>query len=73
MNYRAKRKGKRTELTSLIIKEENCDYCGCCVAVCPVDCIELEEKKISIDMIKCTLCGNCPYACPVSALVGETA
>ncbi|MBU0519272.1 4Fe-4S binding protein [bacterium] len=50
-----------------------CDYCGCCVAVCPVDCIELEETSLAIDRNICTLCGNCPKACPVGALQGEAA
>jgi formate hydrogenlyase subunit 6/NADH:ubiquinone oxidoreductase subunit I len=62
---------KRTALKSLTYLPWLCDFCGCCVAVCPVDCIELEEMKLSINMAVCTLCGNCPQACPVEALVGE--
>jgi NAD-dependent dihydropyrimidine dehydrogenase PreA subunit len=50
-----------------------CDYCGCCVAVCPVDCIDLEEMKLTVDFELCTYCGNCPRACPVGALVGVAA
>ena len=50
-----------------------CDYCGCCVAVCPVDCVELEESILTLDLETCILCGNCPKACPVGALIGEAA
>ncbi|MFH1861523.1 MAG: 4Fe-4S binding protein [bacterium] len=59
-------------LKSLHFREDRCDFCGCCVAVCPVDCIELQESKLAIDFGTCTLCGNCPRACPVQALVGES-
>ncbi len=52
---------------------ELCDFCGCCVAVCPVDCIELEESRLTLDMNSCIYCGNCPKACPVGALVGDAA
>ncbi len=50
---------------NLLIDDELCDYCGTCVAVCPVDCIELKEKEIAIDMNICTLCMNCVHACPL--------
>ena len=48
----------------LIIDRRLCDYCGACVAVCPVDCIELKEKEIEIDFEECTVCMNCVYTCP---------
>jgi len=51
--------------SALIIDEQLCDYCGTCVAVCPVDCIELKEKEIAIDMDLCSLCMNCVHACPL--------
>ena len=50
------------------IKEGVCDFCGCCVAVCPEDCIELAESFIIIDSKKCTLCGLCAQICPFEAL-----
>ena len=42
-----------------------CDFCGCCVAVCPVDCIELKEADISIDYNICIDCKLCLYICPI--------
>tara|TARA_B100000029_G_C17607696_1_gene968041 strand:+ start:3983 stop:4156 length:174 start_codon:yes stop_codon:yes gene_type:complete len=47
------------------IKPNKCDYCGCCVGVCPVDCIELEESNISIDDDVCIDCKLCLYICPI--------
>ncbi len=43
------------------------------MAVCPADCIELEEAKLTIDLDACILCGFCVQACPVAALLGEAA
>ena len=30
------------------IEGNKCDFCGCCVGVCPVDCIEVMESSIEI-------------------------
>jgi ferredoxin len=49
----------------LEVDKKLCDYCGTCVAVCPVDCIELEETNIKIDTETCNLCLNCVHACPL--------
>ena len=64
---------KHKKIKSLRFIHERCDFCGCCVAVCPVDCIDLREAQLFIDMETCILCGFCPKACPVNALVGEVA
>lgn len=68
-----KDKPKHNRLIDLKFLPERCDFCGCCVAVCPVDCIELEEARLSLDMNTCILCGFCPRACPVNALIGVAA
>jgi Fe-S-cluster-containing hydrogenase component 2 len=47
------------------IKPNKCDYCGCCVGVCPVDCIELKESDISIVNEICIDCKLCLYICPI--------
>ncbi len=50
------------------IEENKCDFCGCCVGVCPVDCIELKEADISIDQDICIDCKLCVYVCPIEVL-----
>ena len=47
------------------IKPNVCDFCGCCVNVCPVDCIELKEKDIEIIHDICIDCKLCLYICPI--------
>lgn len=50
------------------IKAGKCDFCGTCVSVCPVDCIELEEAVIRIDHEICTDCELCIFVCPIEVL-----
>ncbi|MBU0529960.1 4Fe-4S binding protein [bacterium] len=50
------------------VDKGDCDFCGACAAVCPVDCIELYEKDIKIDSKKCTECKLCIYICPIEAM-----
>ncbi len=50
------------------IKKNLCDFCGTCVSVCPVDCIELFEARIEIDNEKCINCGLCVKVCPLGVL-----
>ena len=46
----------------------NCDYCGCCVGICPEDAIELKEAEISIIDPRCTNCAKCVWSCPIEAI-----
>ena len=50
------------------IKDNKCDYCGACVSVCPVDCIELNEDDIDINNDICIDCSLCVKICPIEAL-----
>jgi len=50
------------------IREDLCDYCGACISVCPVDCIEVREYSIQIDSILCIDCDLCIYICPIEVL-----
>ena len=52
----------------ILVKEDMCDFCGTCVAVCPPDSIELKEAEIIIDIKTCTDCKLCVYVCPVETL-----
>ncbi|MDZ7271029.1 MAG: 4Fe-4S binding protein [candidate division KSB1 bacterium] len=53
---------------TLLLKDDLCDLCGTCVAVCPVDALELSELRLLIDGKRCTLCMNCVHACPFACL-----
>lgn len=54
---------RKTPLMIYIVPGK-CDYCGCCVGVCPEDAIELMESRISIIEERCTNCRKCVWACP---------
>lgn len=46
---------------------DRCDFCGACVAVCPVDCIDLYEARLVINKT-CIDCMLCVWICPVETL-----
>ena len=50
------------------IVEDKCDYCGACVSVCPVDCIDVRESSINIDNVTCIDCDLCVHICPILVL-----
>ena len=50
------------------IVDNKCDYCGACISVCPVDCIELFESNIEIENKTCIDCNLCTYICPIEVL-----
>ena len=50
------------------IRKNMCDYCGACVTVCPVDCIEVRESSIEIDNDDCIDCDLCVHICPIEVL-----
>ena len=50
------------------IRENMCDYCGACVTVCPVDCIEVRESSIMIDHPVWIDCDLCVIICPIEVL-----
>ena len=51
------------------IKPDTCDFCGCCVGVCPEDAIELREAHIEIIESSCTNCAKCVWVCPFEVFV----
>ena len=53
---------------SISIDHERCDFCGTCVAVCPVDAVELSESFLRIDEDTCTECFACVEICPLGIL-----
>lgn len=50
------------------IEPNKCDFCGCCVGVCPQDAIELKEAEITIIEERCTNCAKCVWSCPLEVL-----
>lgn len=52
------------------VKIDKCDFCGTCVAVCPVDAIELKASELIISESACIDCYNCVYVCPFEVLEG---
>jgi len=49
------------------ISEEQCGYCGACIAVCPQNVLELSGMKI-ITHSGCENCMLCRVVCPVGAI-----
>jgi len=50
------------------ILRDKCDFCGCCVGVCPADAIELKEAELIILEERCSNCAKCVWVCPFEAL-----
>ena len=53
------------------IRENRCDYCGACITVCPVDCIEVRETSININHPICIDCDLCVEICPIEVLESD--
>ena len=53
------------------IKENKCDFCGTCVAVCPVDAIEMAEAELKIIHETCIDCDICVWICPIDVLENQ--
>ena len=52
----------------MIVDEERCFGCAACIAVCPLNALELEELLAIPTEDKCTHCDLCIPVCPVHAL-----
>jgi NAD-dependent dihydropyrimidine dehydrogenase PreA subunit len=52
----------------VLIDPRLCDQCGACIAICPANCLELDEFRLTIVGPDCIKCGFCIPACPVDAL-----
>jgi uncharacterized protein len=61
--------GKREQHSARpTVDKDLCVGCGECVAICPVDTIELIDGKSEIDSEKCIGCGECISHCPEKAI-----
>ena len=52
----------------MVVDEERCFGCAACIAVCPLDALELEGILAIVTQEKCTHCDLCIPVCPVNAL-----
>jgi ferredoxin len=51
------------------IDEELCTGCGDCVAVCPVQALELHGEHVTfLHPEDCQYCGDCEELCPAGAI-----
>jgi len=50
------------------INVDNCVGCSKCANVCPVDAIEIINKKAFVDNVRCIGCGVCSNSCSFDAL-----
>ena len=52
----------------MVVDDERCFGCAACIAVCPLDALELEGILAIVTEEKCTHCDFCIPVCPVNAL-----
>tara|TARA_B100000674_G_C37978392_1_gene980659 strand:+ start:8558 stop:8764 length:207 start_codon:yes stop_codon:yes gene_type:complete len=51
-----------------VIDDDKCFGCGACVALCPVNVLDLKNRVAIVNEKKCTHCKICIPSCPVFAL-----
>tara|TARA_B100001113_G_scaffold53904_1_gene39839 strand:+ start:1836 stop:2042 length:207 start_codon:yes stop_codon:yes gene_type:complete len=50
------------------VDEDKCYGCGACIALCPVNVLDLHNRIAVVDENNCTHCELCIPSCPVFAL-----
>ncbi|MBK5254270.1 MAG: 4Fe-4S binding protein [Peptostreptococcaceae bacterium] len=50
------------------INDDECNRCGLCVSVCPIDAMVLKDNNVLIDYKKCISCMRCANYCPENAI-----
>jgi len=56
--------------TSVEIDMEQCNGCGICVEICPLDCLRMDEnEKAFLKYDECWYCGSCTLECPKDAII----
>ena len=57
----------KSERLKAVVDKSKCEGCGLCIAVCPVDAIEIVNNK-AIIKDTCIACGACVAVCPNEAI-----
>ena len=50
------------------IEEEKYESCGLCVRLCPMNALEIKDKKVIFNPDCCIGCGVCFHKCPTGAI-----
>ncbi len=59
---------KRARLTGRLSVNENCIGCGVCAKKCPVQAIQMQDRKPVWVKEKCVMCLGCLHRCPKFAI-----
>ena len=51
-----------------VVDGDKCFGCGACIALCPVNVLDLQNRLAVVDEKNCTHCELCIPSCPVFAL-----
>ena len=62
-----------TSTAPFVVDEDLCYGCGACIALCPTNALDLQNRLAIVEQEKCTLCEHCIPSCPVFALSIEGA
>jgi len=55
---------------SVEINTEQCNGCGICVEICPLDCLRMDEnEKAFMKYDECWYCGSCTLECSMDAII----
>jgi NAD-dependent dihydropyrimidine dehydrogenase PreA subunit len=57
------------EVYLVYVESENCDSCGECVKMCPVDVFEMPHKAIPVRPVNCMGCQTCVALCKSNAII----
>lgn len=54
---------------SAFVDTDSCVACGCCVKVCPLGAISVDQGiAAKVDPQRCVGCGKCAKECPASVI-----
>lgn len=60
---------RSSNITPAYLVSDNCNGCGTCVDVCPVQCIDNRRTPVYIRQEECTHCGSCASVCIKNAIL----